>query len=322
MKSLYILFAGFSIFLLSCSSSYRTVQTTDDVYYSPAMNNGNTNSYSKSSNDDDGDYVSVQGDDENSYGYRNDVQEDWYIRRGISNPFYRNSFSLSLGYGGYNSYYDPFYSPFFPSFNPISYYGYAGMWDPYYFNNSWLSHTRYPYGYGLTHPFGNYSPYYVPYGNFSYGYFNSYPNPVRRDNGPRVLNLNSLRTGISTPIRGQNNPDRPTLAPIRTMRNGNIQNGTIERRVTPRNNNSSTSPANNNRNVRKFKNNSRNNDYYSPSPSQNRRSAPARNNNVSPAPNRTFERTSPAPSRSVERTPSTPPSNNGGGSKSAPVRKF
>lgn len=319
MKSLYFLLAGFSIFLLSCSSSYRASQTTDDVYYSPGVNSSNANSYSKTTNDDDGDYVSVQGDDVNSYGYRNDVQEDWYIRRGINNPFYRNNFSLSFGYGGFYNLYDPFYSPFFPPFSMNSYYGYSGLWDPYYYNRSWLSHTMYPYGYShFYNPYGNYSPFFTPYGNYSYGYFNPYPYSVKRDNGPRVMGLSTPRTGVSTPIRGQSNPNSPILAPIRTMRSGNVQSGTIERRVTPRNNNNSTSPANNNRNVRKFKNNSRNSDYYSPS--ENRRTSPSRNNDISPSPTRTFERTSPSPS--VDRTPSNPPSNNGGGNKSAPVRKF
>lgn len=306
MKSFYILLAGLSIFLWSCSSSYRSVQTTDDVYYSPAVTNDN--GYARS--DDGGDYVTVN-EDENSYGYRNDVQEEWYIRRGIRNPLYRNSISLSFGLGGYYpyySYYDPFYSPFFPSYG---YYGYGGLWNnPFYYNYNWLN---YSYGYGHYYPYGGYYSH-NPY----YGYYNGYYPSIGRikDNGPRVMNFSRPGSGIGTQPRINNNSNRPNLAPIRTMRNNNNQNGTIERRVTPRTNSDNR---NENRNIRRFNKNPRSNDYRTPAPTQNRRYTPPRNNDVSPTPNRTFERPS---TPSVDRTPSTPPPSNNSGNKSAPVRKF
>lgn len=306
MKSFYILLAGLSIFLWSCSSSYRSVQTTDDVYYSPAVTNDN--GYARS--DDGGDYVTVN-EDENSYGYRNDVQEEWYIRRGIRNPLFRNSFTMNLGYGGFYNPYDP-WNPFLAPFQPISYYGYVGLWDPYYYSHSWLTYTNYfsPYGYKYYPNHLLYSPYNVP------PWINPYPYGLVKDNGPRVLNLNRPRTGVGVTPRINNNPNRPTLAPIRTMRNNNNQNGTIERRVTPRTNSDNR---NENRNIRRFNKNPRSNDYRTPAPTQNRRYTPPRNNDVSPTPNRTFERPS---TPSVDRTPSTPPPSNNSGNKSAPVRKF
>ncbi len=304
MKTLFtILIASFSIFLLSCSSSYRSMQTTDDVYYSPAQEN-------------DG-YVSVQNsDDEDSYGYRNDSQEDWYIRQGIRNPLYRSSLSFNLSFG------DPFYNPYnpfmtYPMFGMGYGFNYPGLWDPFAYSPFYNPFYRYKFGYSYFPYFGN------PYGG--HGYYSNYynynswygPIGVNLDNGPRRVTSNVLRLNNTTP--GTGNGNKPYIAPIRTMgRSGNnpSSGGIIERNIPAPRNNNATQPS---RNIRRFfnrssgnnNNNNRSREFRSTTPSENYRYTPPRD--INPAPTRTFERSTPPPSN--------PPSNNNGGGH-APVRKF
>lgn len=298
MKLRYLLFLGIGFAFASCSSSYRGMQTTDDVYYSPTPEPSS--------------YVTVTSqDDQDSYNYRNDVQEDWQIRRGINDPRYRSSVTLNFGMG-YPSY-SPFYSPFssfgygygspFSSFgygygygSPFSSYGYG--YSPYY-SPFGMGYGNYGYYNPYSH-YGSYSPY---YGNGYYsgnGYGNSgyFSGRTVKDNGPRMSNLGVYRNNGTSPrvVTGDNN-SRPNIAPVRTMRqpaNSNTGLGNTIRRVfTPRERR--TTPQNNNSNRR-----------YTPTPQRQptRRFTPQNNNNT------------PAPSR-VERTPS---NNSGGGH--APVRKF
>ena len=153
MKIKYILLSGAVLAFSSCSTAYRTAQTPDDVYYSPApAQSGYANS--------DNDYLSPTSDqDANSYAYRN--SEESQIRAGIQNPIYRNPISLDLGYGyGYNSfglgsYYNPFY---YGGYNPLSYmslynpymsFGFGGLYNPYYsFYNPYYNFYSPYYGYG------------------------------------------------------------------------------------------------------------------------------------------------------------------------------
>ncbi len=137
MKIKYLLLLGVVAAFSSCSTAYRTGQTPDDVYYSPAPQE-NT-------------YVStVTENDKNSYSYRN--QQDPDIRRGIEDPVYRNAITFSMGMGyGYNPYslypYNSFNNPF---------YGYGGYgYDPYGFKG------------------GMYDPYYSPFGYNNLSFYNS-----------------------------------------------------------------------------------------------------------------------------------------------------
>ena len=153
MKIKHLLLLGVVAAFSSCSTAYRTGQTPDDVYYSPAPQE-NT-------------YVSTVTDqDKNSYSYRN--QEDIDIRRGIKDPVYRNAITFSIGMGyGYNPYslypYNSFNNPFY-GYDGYGYdpYGLKGMYNPYYnsigYNN--LNFYNSPYGYYNSYPFGySYSPY-------------------------------------------------------------------------------------------------------------------------------------------------------------------
>jgi hypothetical protein len=297
MKIKYILFFALAGALAGCSTAYRSAQTPDDVYYSPAPVQ---NSYvTKSDRQDRDSYVTPESEqDENSYYYRN---EDMDIRRGISDPFYRNSITFSMGYGynpyslfPYNSFNNPFYgydafgySPYGYSpygYSPYGYspYGFKGMYNPY--NSFGYS----PYSFG-------YSPYMSYY---SSGYYPAGHMRVNTNTGARKYNLNGYNTtsrtaqpsGNAQPIRTE------TTAPVRSTGVGNV----IRRVFTPSERRSYSTP-NSNNNTRTYDNN--NTRTYN-------------NNRSNTNETRSFDRT---PSVS---TPSSSSGNSSSNSSSAPVRTF
>lgn len=329
MRSIYLLLIGAGLFLASCSASYRSARTTDDVYYTP-------------SSADDGEYVSVYNSDEQDvYNYR----EDYEIRRGIRNPIYRNSVAFNIGFGfgspfysGYYGLYDPFYSPFYsPYYSPFSYhYSMYGFYSPYYMGGFY----RPFYGFG--------NPYYGYGGYYGHGYYPTYSTIRYYDNGPRRSGLIgsgmatprviSPRTSGTAPVRNIGTTPRESNAPIRRVtvpddrrvtpgrtenrRMAPVRSG--ERRVAPSRNerNYRPAPSRSERNYRPAPSRSEQR-RYTPAPSRSespRRSSPSSNeNNYRPAPTRTFE-PSPAPAapRSIE--PSAPSRSSSG--STAPVRRL
>ena len=185
MKTKHILFIFLAVALTSCTAMYKSGQTPDDVYYSPARSVGEGSS-------ENNDYVQSQPSG-NYYS-----SEDRAIRMGISdyrwrsldNDYYGSgfgyspySFSLNVGLG--NGY-----------FNNYGYYG--GLYSTNYFN---------PYHSNLY--YGDY--YYNPY-------YNAYPvyllpaTPLRNST-PRTTNLNGYGSNYNytngiyplTPHRTYNN---------------------------------------------------------------------------------------------------------------------
>jgi hypothetical protein len=162
MKS-YLPLLTFAVLLTSCSSVYKSGQTPDDVYYSPARPQE--------------EYVRVEKKNDRMYGNRNNdyTLEDQYLRMKTRNRRYAfleddydcycygNSYNRYHDYYRMNTYYGGYYSPNVVIWNRG--YGnhfYNSYYNPYYYN---------PY-------YGN--PYYsgVVYGNVS---------PVY--NKPRTTNL-------------------------------------------------------------------------------------------------------------------------------------
>ncbi len=205
MRTKYLLLFALIIAFSSCSTAYRSGQTPDDVYYSPAPARV--------------DYVTTTNqDDRDSYGYRNEEEQE--IRRGIQDPRYRTdagtSITLGLGYG-YNPYaISPYsYSPFGYGYNPYSYspYGYKGIYDPY---------SYYPSYYGNYYG-GNY------YGGNYYGYGSYYPpvyvypgiGRVNTNTGPRKVNLGAFNSATTNSIIRANTPSgsvtNGSSVPVRTF---------------------------------------------------------------------------------------------------------
>jgi hypothetical protein len=300
MKIKHILLLGFIVAFSSCSTAYKTGQTPDDVYYSPAP---------------------VQTEDayvvtekRNSYNDRNDDSyynrdEDLAIRRAIRDPRYRTGVTLDLGFG-YNPYtYDPYGFNFSPySYNPYAFNSYG--YNPYGFNNYGYKGIYDPYAYG-----GYYSHNY--YGNYNYGYnaFNPYygayypslyvyPGVGRVTNStPRRVNLGAYNPSNGRVSNASNSNSRP--APVRTMttqQNRQTGVGNVIRRVfTPSPNVRSSSSSSNNRSY----NNTRQNN-----------SRQYNNNNSNPAPVRTFDNSNSSSTRSSNNN------NSSSNSGSAPVRTF
>jgi len=291
MKLRYLLFLAIAFAVASCSSSYKSSQTPDDVYFSPEPEPST--------------YVTVVSQqDEESYSYRND-DEEREIRRGIRDPRYRTSLNLYLGNAyGFNYYNDPFYNPFYNNYYPNFLWGpnpylagnYSVHFSPYFnrFGNGYYMGNYYnPYaGYGG--PYWN-SGY---YGYYSHGGYGNYYYPTGRivkDNGPRMSNLNGLGRNTVEPRRISSDKKEPNIAPVRTMRQPSNSNtglgNTIRKVFKPTEKRSAPSSSDNQR-------------RYTPSQQ----------------PTRTFTpKNDPAPSRTIERSS---PSNNNSGGGSAPIRKF
>ncbi len=270
MKTTSLLIAGLVIVFSSCSTAYRIGQTPDDVYYSPAPPQE--------------EYVTTNNQQEkDGYGYNNQSNgEDFSIRRGITNPVYRNYNSLDFGYG-----YDPYaYNP--SLYSPYSYinpYGYTGV-------------TFYPYNYYSSYnSFNNYGNYYSPYDFYSPVYYNLKPeNAASNYNGARRYNLGAYTrtantsSGYVTPATrtGNSVPVRTFAQPVPTATTGV---GSFIRRIfTPNNNNNSSERntyINNNRNTD-------NNTNYRPArsfqPSSGGSNNSSSSGSTSSAPVRTFRK--------------------------------
>lgn len=284
-RNLLLLIAA--VGLGSCSTIYKSGQTPDDVYYSPApqqravaSNNNDSDEYY--ADEEDGDYVNVSTDqDRNAYS-----GEDNYLRMKVRN----RSMWSSLDY------YDAMaYSPYGGGFG---WGGGMGMYNPYMMNSFYspwgMGGSRFGLGMGMGMGFGGMG---WGYNSMFNPYFNSFHNPYYGGGwygGGHYLG----GVGGGRPI---NVKPASTFAP-RTSNLGRYGGAS-------RNGNVNTSGRN--APVRVFRNNNDNN-YVNPRSSGNtsRRSVDNGSSNSNSRPSRTYEsRSSEAPSRSY-----TPSSSSGGGS--------
>ncbi len=301
MKIKYLLSLCAMAAFSSCSTAYRSGQTPDDVYYSPAPVQS--------------DYVSSASDnDANSYYYRND--DEGQINGQSEDQNYLTPSNQDFGFGysdlGYNPYYynsfgNPFYSydPY-GLYNPYTYYSFGfsglGLYSPFGFYNS----------YGLYNPYMYYSLYSGHYNAYAYSsqYFPATGNAVTSlYSGPRRYNLGAYTsTGLvnagspGANIRGSGSIPTNTspAVPVPIRRTSGLGN-VIRRVFTPNRNNAYVAPSNGNRSY----NNS--NNYRSNNNSENYRTF---NNNQTP-------------SRTYNSSPSvSTPSYSGNSGGSAPVRTF
>ena len=295
MKIKYVFIFSLVAVISSCTTAYRSGQTPDDVYFSPAPEQ---NSYVNSVNDRD----------RNSYSYRNDEESE--IRRGIQNPVYRNSIALNLGLG-----YSPYaYSPF--GYSPYNYspYGYGGYgYDPYMSHGMYSPYSYNSFGYNNFYsPYSFYNPgfYGSPYYGYGYGYYTPGLITLGRANtntGPRRYNLNTYNNNSvnNSPAAIRNavrsNISSGSAAPVRSFNTQpRSSSGNVIRRVfTP-----SESRRNNSRNS--------NNTYESNRTSRNDNYNTRQERPTYQAPTRSFESSSPSSSSS----------SSGSNNSSAPVRSF
>jgi len=111
MKSRFLLLVLAAAAISSCSTSYKSGQTPDDVYYSPAK--------------EAAEYVEIKESNNSRYrGYEYDNADDRWLRMKVRNPYRWNTFdnydwnaygswsnNYSYGYGsGWNSYWNGYYT--------------------------------------------------------------------------------------------------------------------------------------------------------------------------------------------------------------------
>ncbi|MBI3138453.1 MAG: hypothetical protein HYZ15_07710 [Sphingobacteriales bacterium] len=118
MKTSVILLALAAAALSSCTTAYKTGQTPDDVYYSPARPQD--------------EYVRMEKEDDRQYRYEEDFYEDRYLRMKVRNRYQWNDLNDWYYYErwgfGHNYYYGSYYNPY-------------NTWNYYY--NPYCSHTVY-----------------------------------------------------------------------------------------------------------------------------------------------------------------------------------
>ncbi len=241
MNKRILLLAAVAVGLSSCSTMYKSGQTPDDVYYSPAPQQrvaySNDDEY-YDDNDGQGEYVNVQTEqDRSAYS-----SEDNYLRMKVRN----RSLWSSLDYGYYGG----------GMYSPYSYGSRFGMgfgYNPYSFYSPFAS-SYYGMGMGMGFGWGGlYNGFYDPYSFYnpyypSYGYGHYYPGLISTKPGnvrpagtyaPRRANLGSygnrntnpeLNNGRNAPVRVFRNNDNNYINP----RNSSSGNTTSPRRSADR----------------------------------------------------------------------------------------
>ncbi len=211
--------------LTSCSSAYKSSQTPDDLYYSPAK------------------YVVAKelntNKDQRDYQEYISSNDDRYLKMKVHNYGYWNSLD---DYSYWNDsryyYYNSFYNPYFSSYyNPFG-------WGGYY------SGFGYGFGYGFNPYYFGWNPfynYYGGYGGYSGGWYNpgsivnSYKNPIVSGTSGSNIFAYQNRT-----YNNSNNSPNSNFRPG-TIANTSTNNfGTLVRQVfTSSNNNSNNNNYNN-----------------------------------------------------------------------------
>jgi hypothetical protein len=229
-----ILLLVISVAAFSSCSVYRSGQTPDDTYYSPAP----AARQARQNNDDS--YVNVNQPKQGSSNYQtydqyqDGVRDDRFLRMSVGNPYYMDSYNT---YGAfdwrYNSYYDGFNFGFNSPYN--NYFAWNSFYNPY---------AMY-YGFG-----GGYYP-----GVYYGGYYGgggvksiAAATPISRPRVFNVSNYTNSNRSTARPYLGGNylNSGRYNNTNANGNRNNTYYNNTNNGRsmYTPSNNsNSSSAPS-------------------------------------------------------------------------------
>jgi len=186
MKIIYLPLIVSALLLSSCSSSYKTAQSTNDPYYSTNSQNQNSGSDQYYNANSDDQYLMMKSQDPTKWSYFDDYAYDGYYAPtyGMYNPY-------AFGYSPFG--YSPFgYSPFGLyggfGYSPFMSFGY-GYYGPTYLNNYYMWN-------------GFYNPYYsgvvvvTKYPSYNY-YTQLHPFTLTSYTGTAISNGNSFRNSFS-----------------------------------------------------------------------------------------------------------------------------
>lgn len=202
----YLLFAV--ALLTSCSSTYKSSQTPDDVYYSPAKKiivADQADQYQSYASSSDDDYLRMKVRDHERWSAIDDY-DYWYDSRYYSNNLYNpyTSYgSVGLGLGGYH---------YYNSYNPYWYNPWSSWYSPYYTVVYYKNPTVYYKPLSRNNLAG--------YNNRNYNNTNMPLQSGNRGNAYNNSNANANRTH-NTNYQNQNNDSRP----VRTFNNSNTNSG-------------------------------------------------------------------------------------------------
>ncbi|TMI85758.1 MAG: hypothetical protein E6H10_02325 [Bacteroidetes bacterium] len=165
MRSAILLLVLSAVVLGGCTSAYKTGQTPDDVYYSPARQHD--------------EYVKVKENDDQKYGSDDQYYDDRYLHMKVHNrmmwsdlddyyyynPRYSYSYYNSLNWNNpwtpftyWNSYYNPYCSPVvYTGYSKVAY-SHPRIFNLNTYNNNQLTNNNY------TNPKGGSSSNYGSYG--------------------------------------------------------------------------------------------------------------------------------------------------------------
>lgn len=203
-----------ALILGGCSTAYKTGQTPDDVYYSPAQER--TTSYAGADQSQSSGVAATPAQDGSNYVTYNDAGSNNYASSnaydyGYSDPYYSPYYAGNYGMG-WNSFYSPYsYSSFwYPSMSIGMGWGYP-----------WLGMGSYYSPWSYYGGFGGY-PYYSYWGGYYSGYYTGkYSNPRPANSyGPRVgMSSNANARGYVTGGTNTNNYVNGN-APVRVFNTG------------------------------------------------------------------------------------------------------
>ncbi len=226
-----LLFAllGISLFSIGCSSAYKSIQTVDDVYYSPGRPSEER--------------VDVKKDEEKKQQYQEYISstDDRYLRMKVSN--YTRWYALD----DYNYWNDSRYD-----FYGYNYYN--NGWNNRYYNNNYNNNWNYALGKGMYRPGSGWGPSYtiityyggksVNPGTTSGSAITAYKNKnYNNSNGDQFYNP---KTGVTSIIGNNNSSNFSNLVKrVFTSSSATSNGGSYDRAVRSFDNNSSSNSSNN-----------------------------------------------------------------------------
>lgn len=195
MKPSILLLVFIVAAISSCTTAYKTGQTPDDVYYSPAR--------------PEEEYVRIENNDERKYRYDEDYYDDRYLRMKVRNRYRWSDLDDWYFYGKTYSYGYSYSTPWGYTWNPYT------SWN-YYYNPYCRSCC-------VNIPYTKTSTVYNKPRNFNLNTYNPPSNPTKIFN-PSTRNSNTYSSPRNT--RSSDNNDRGNiLRDIFGSRDNNTSSG-------------------------------------------------------------------------------------------------